>query len=767
MSSSALRKQSVLGISALMLLLLFLVSLGAQQAAENEPNNEKAQANPLPLNGEIRGYANEREDQDWYLINIPAPGMDILLLDVSGVPGIDLTMTLYDAAGKELLVMDGRKEGAGETIVRLRQPPGKFLVNVVTFGEPNTDEPYILRAGKPDRPPATDEEVRKALVKALDYIASKQQEDGSWPHYEQAGAGLAIMSFIGGKCVQKDYSAKIRAGLDFLRSQFTPGSSFPAGSEEEAKNGGMFGTSQMYEHAIATLGIIEALVDLNESGLEPIAEEAIQLIIRSQNTEHKPETLQGPIPPDSPQHGSWRYEPNYTEGDISVTAWQILTLRAAVNAGFSVPDYVFPAAAKYVRSLHGADGSFCYETPGDAGDSCARAGMGAFALQLSGYPKDPLIPTAIRFMQNSGPVWDLESPGEGYPFYYWYYGTRVSYVAGGDDWRVWKDWMCRLLVDHQNPGGNWDGGQQEEAESMETYRAALGALMLEFCCGHVPIYMSPVKRQVPGSVQVKFEKDVEKEVPKSVEVIMDASNSMTGMVGKETKIAAARRVLTQTINGLPDSLNVGFRVYGHRFPTDDYDNACRDTELLVPIAPVQKAKLVEIVNKIQTKGRTPLVLAVLEAIKDFEKIPNGSIILVTDGIESCKGDIKSIAPAIKKSGLELEVNIVGFDIKEAAARQELESIAKSTDGRYIDARNAGELLSALEQTLKLEYVVLDSAGTEAGRGVVGGDEIKLKEGAYTLRVLLAPQPVEKKVSLKPGEKLGLVLKKAEGKWVLQ
>jgi hypothetical protein len=279
--------------------------------------------------------------------------------------------------------------------------------------------------------------------------------------------------------------------------------------------------------------------------------------------------------------------------------------------------------------------------------------------------------------------------------------------------------------------------------------------------------MSPVKRGAPGAVQVKFEKDAEKEVPKSVEIIMDASNSMTGMVGKETKIAAARRVLTQTINGLPESMNVGFRVYGHRFPTDDYDNACRDTELLVPIGPVQKANLVEIVNKVQTKGRTPLVLSVLEAIKDFEKIPNGNIILVTDGIESCKGDIKSIAPAIKKSGLELEVSIVGFDIKEAAARQELESIAKSTEGRYIDARNAGELLTALEQTLKLEYVVLDSAGAEAGRGIVGGEEVKVKAGTYTIRVLLSPQPLEKKAILKSGETLALIMKKAEGKWVLQ
>jgi hypothetical protein len=232
-------------------------------------------------------------------------------------------------------------------------------------------------------------------------------------------------------------------------------------------------------------------------------------------------------------------------------------------------------------------------------------------------------------------------------------------------------------------------------------------------------------------------------------------------------MAAARRVLTQTIEGLPDSMNVGLRVYGHRYATDDYDNACRDTELVVPIGPIDKAALVDWVKKIQTKGRTPLVASVLAAVKDFERIPNGGIVLVTDGIESCKGDIGSIAPAIKAAGLELKVNIVGFDIKEAEGRAELESIAKSTGGRYLDARNADELMGALGQTLKLEFVVVDSAGKERGRGAVGGEAVKLPPGDYTVRVLTAPQPAVLKVAVKSGELRELLLKKAAGAWILE
>ena len=746
------------------------VTLTAQEAVEKEPNNAPAQAMAIALGTTISGFANEDEDDDWYALTIPAPGLDAVILELSGIAEVNLVLRFCDASGKTLSDMDCFGSDEGETLVRLRQAAGKFLVNVHTDRGGDTEHAYKLRVRKHDRPPATPEEVRQALAKALAFLASTQLEDGSWSHYEVAGAGLATMAFIGGECAGKDYSANIRSALGYLRAQFTPGSQFPAGSEEAAIRGGMFGpvsSKVMYDQAIATLSVIEAFAALNEASLEPVAEEAIGLIVRSQNSAQKPATLKGPTPADSPHYGGWRYEPDYEDADLSVSAWQVLTLKAAANAGFSVPDRAFKDAAKYVKSLKGEDGSFGYDGPVDIGDSCARAGMGALALQLCGLPKDPAIAPAIRFMQSYGPAWNFEYPGDGYPFYYWYYGTRVMYLAGGEDWRVWKDYMCRFLVDNQEQKGGWGGAQHEESDALETYRAALGALMLEFCCGHVPIYMAAPRVKTPGEIRVVLEKEAEKEAPQTVEIIMDASNSMTGLVGKETKIAAARRVLKQTIEGLPGTMNVGLRVYGHRYATDDYDNACRDTELVVPVGPIDKAALTNWVDRIQTKGRTPLVASVLAAIKDLEKVPNASIVLVTDGIESCKGDIKSIAPAIKATGLALEVNIVGFDIKEAEGRQELESIARSTGGRYIDARNAGELVAALDQALKLGFVALDAAGTEAGRGVVGGEAVKLPPGEYTIRVLTAPQPVELKVTVRSGEPRELKLKKAGSAWTLQ
>jgi len=746
------RARRRISILALIMLMTAPLPARAHQAKEKEPNGEPAQASALPLNQEIQGFVNEEDDEDWYALTIPAPGLDILVIEVSGVSGIDFDLTFYDAKNPddELVEMDVNEEGGGEKIVRMKQRPGKYLIKV-SGDESNPNEAYTLRAGKPTKPPASSAEVAQALRKALDFLVSKQKPEGNFDEGHIGKSGLALMAILSGKCTGKDYSKNIRAGLSFLESEFDADPLYEGGPKAAWSRRRGF----MYSHAIATLTVIEALVELKDTKLKGMAEEALQVIIKAQNTEHKPKELDGPMAKDHMGYGGWRYDPDDTDSDLSVTGWQILALRAAKNTGFEVPDWSFDLAARYVRSLYAPeDGSFEYRTPDDVGDSCARAGMGALSLQLCGYPDDPCVKPALRFMQDHAPTWNFEEPGDGYPFYYWYYGTRAMLIAGGDDWRIWKEWTCRMLVDNQNSDGSWDAAQDEESVGT-IYSTALGAMILGFCCGHWPAYMP--KRAEPASLRVVFEKEAVQETARNVELILDASNSMWGQIGGEAKIAIARRVLGQIIEGLPETMNVGLRVYGHRYGLND-PKACTDTELLVPIRPVEKARLIDTVNKIQLKGKTPLVHSVLEAIKDFAAMPNGSIILVTDGIESCGGDIKSIGPAVKGSGLEIKVHIVGFDITAAAERQELETIARSTEGTYIDARDAASLLSALRQTLQAEFVVLDAKGKEVARGAVGGPPVELRPGDYTLRVLLPPQPMELKITLREAESLVVPIK---------
>ncbi|MDH4272195.1 MAG: hypothetical protein OEW18_09500, partial [Candidatus Aminicenantes bacterium] len=91
----------------------------AQQATEKEPNNEMSQANPLTLNREITGYADPEDDEDWYLLTVPEPGIDILVVEVSGIPDADLSLEVLTLGEEESEEMNGNEAGGGEAIVRM------------------------------------------------------------------------------------------------------------------------------------------------------------------------------------------------------------------------------------------------------------------------------------------------------------------------------------------------------------------------------------------------------------------------------------------------------------------------------------------------------------------------------------------------------------------------------------------------------------------------------------------------------------------------
>ena len=269
-----------------------------------------------------------------------------------------------------------------------------------------------------------------------------------------------------------------------------------------------------------------------------------------------------------------------------------------------------------------------------------------------------------------------------------------------------------------------------------------------------------------GAVEVRIEEGAEKKAAKNVELILDASNSMWGQIAGTAKITIAKEVLKELIEGLPDEMNVGLRLYGHRYGLND-GKACQDTELVTPIGLINKAQLTGEVEAITPRGKTPLVYSVLEGIKDFKEIGSGTIVLISDGVESCDGDIEAIAPALKAAGLDLQVNIVGFDIKEEEARKQLEAIAASTGGIYLDAKDSEQLLDSLEQTLRVEFVLLDDQGRVKARGVVGGEPVQVLEGTYTLKLLLQPGPLEIRITIKPDAKATLTLKKDADQWVLK
>jgi Mg-chelatase subunit ChlD len=178
----------------------------------------------------------------------------------------------------------------------------------------------------------------------------------------------------------------------------------------------------------------------------------------------------------------------------------------------------------------------------------------------------------------------------------------------------------------------------------------------------------------------------------NVMFIVDASGSMKKAIDTgESRMTAAKRVLTETLSNMPKDARLGLMVYGHRKAKD-----CSDIELMSPIAAEDAAGLAAKIKLLNPKGETPIAAALQQAAKSFAafKGQSNSIVLVTDGLEECGGDPCAAAKAIKDAGLDLKVNIVGFTLKDEQ-RKLIQCVADETGGTYYDAKNAAGLTKAL------------------------------------------------------------------------
>jgi hypothetical protein len=255
---------------------------------------------------------------------------------------------------------------------------------------------------------------------------------------------------------------------------------------------------------------------------------------------------------------------------------------------------------------------------------------------------------------------------------------------------------------------------------------------------------------------------------KNIEIILDASGSMKEMIGGgASKIQIARQMLTDVLAKLPDDTNVGLRVYGHRLSSKD-PNTCTDSELVVPLEKLDREKIATVVNKINPRGETPLVYSILKAPEDFSETKGGVIILITDGQESCKGDTKTVGARLKAAGVDFKLSIVGFGITQKPVQKELQAMAGSTGGQYFTATNSDALGAALLKVAaeKKTFVLLDAAGSEVARGVVG-EALTITPGTYKVTVL-AEEPVSlDNVRVDPGQAVQLKLLQTGEKWELQ
>jgi von Willebrand factor type A domain len=212
----------------------------------------------------------------------------------------------------------------------------------------------------------------------------------------------------------------------------------------------------------------------------------------------------------------------------------------------------------------------------------------------------------------------------------------------------------------------------------------------------------------------------------SVLIILDASYSMNERLDGKSKIQWAKDVVFDTLRSLPPNVNVGLRVYGHklgngggmgggymfgrRFGGPGWggdEEACRQSELLDPVQQNSRASIASQLVGIQAVGKTPIAYSLSQAVNnDLAGIPGKkTIILVSDGQETCGGDPCNLAVDFVRSGVDVKINTIGLLTRDRVADDQLKCIALATKGKFYSANTSAELVRSMQESSQVQTSV--------------------------------------------------------------
>lgn len=179
------------------------------------------------------------------------------------------------------------------------------------------------------------------------------------------------------------------------------------------------------------------------------------------------------------------------------------------------------------------------------------------------------------------------------------------------------------------------------------------------------------------------------DAPRTI-LVLDGSGSMWGQIDGVNKIVIARDVMSDLLATLPADQALGLMSYGHRRKGD-----CADIEMLIEPG-TDRSAIADAVNAINPKGKTPLSAAVTqaaEALRYTEEV--ATVILVSDGIETCNLDPCAVGRELEAAGVNFTAHVIGFDVNDPEALAQLQCLASETGGQFRSAANASQLSEAL------------------------------------------------------------------------
>jgi len=180
---------------------------------------------------------------------------------------------------------------------------------------------------------------------------------------------------------------------------------------------------------------------------------------------------------------------------------------------------------------------------------------------------------------------------------------------------------------------------------------------------------------------------------KYVLFILDTSGSMNG-----DNLRIAKKVLLQSIKERPYGTEIALRVFNQKART--LDESCTESELILDFNEYDAVEVKKTLDGIGADGQSPLANTLDESVYDFpERKPYNSIVLITDGRETCGGDPCDRAASLRKHN-GVVVHVIALAVDEFD-KKHLKCINERAGGEYFDVINQKELLKSISSLLDL------------------------------------------------------------------
>jgi len=345
--------------------------------------------------------------------------------------------------------------------------------------------------------------VDAAVNRALKWLASQQQTDGSFPSIDLGQPGvtsLAAMAFMahGNLPGEGEFGKQLDRATDFvLASQKENGLLSrvgPDGVEISRTIEHEIGEAAAYNHAISSL----MLSELYGMSRTERSERIKKVVLKSLSTSLK---MQGWAKTPAEDFGGWRYVGNPvfgTDSDLSLTGWELMFLRSARNAGFDVPKESIDAAVAYIRRCYDDDfGTFLYmQGKGDQDlRSRAMAGAGVLALAHAGFHGAPEAKKSSDWLlqYNFDRYNEIEPFTQAWPIDRYHYSLfnscQAMYQMGGQYWKQFFPRTVRTLLANQQDDGSWAAESHfNDGKFGNSYTTALVVLSLGAPNQFLPVF---------------------------------------------------------------------------------------------------------------------------------------------------------------------------------------------------------------------------------------------------------------------------------------